>query len=80
MTGYNPEFWKRAENITAGQFCDYVSKHIPPNAILHVCGNEQLYLHLSTDGNIFSLDDSALSDLPEYKNQEAGELETGAIP
>lgn len=36
MIEYNPEFWKHANNITVGQFCDYVSKHIPPNAIFHV--------------------------------------------
>ena len=77
MTEYNPEFWKRAENITVGQFCDYVSKHILPDAVLHVCGEEQLYLHLSTDGNIFSLDDNALSDLLEYEDCKVGEFGTG---
>ena len=77
MVEYNPEFWKHAENITVGQFCDYVSKHISPDAILHVCGANYVYLHFSPEGNAFSLDYDSLSDLPEYENRKAGELETG---
>lgn len=77
MIEYNPKFWKHGESITVGQFCEYVSKHIPPTAILHVCGDEQIYLHLSTDGNVFSLDYNSLSDLSEYEDCEAGELDIG---
>lgn len=80
MGEYNPQFWKRAENVTVGKFCDYMSKHIPSDAILHVCGAEQIYLHLATDGNALSLDYDSLSDLPEYKDCEVGELETGEKP
>ena len=78
MAGYNPKFWKHGENVTAGEFCEYVKANIPSNAILHVCGNSQVYLHLSADRKVLSLDDCALSDLDEYMNCEVGKLETKA--
>ena len=74
MTKYDPNYWKYGENVTAGQFCEYVKENIPHDAILHVCGSSQIYLHFSADRKVFSLDDCALSDLPEYGNCEAGEF------
>ena len=71
MTGYDPRFWIYGENITAGQFCEYMKENIPPDAILHVCGSSQIYLHFSADKKVFSLDDGALS---EYGNCEVGEF------
>ena len=51
-----------------------MKENIPPDAILHVCGSSQIYLHFSADKKVFSLDDGALSDLPEYGNCEVGEF------
>lgn len=77
MIEYNPKFWKHGENITIGQFCDYVKGHIPPDAIFHVCGDSQVYLHFSPEGNAFFLDCDSLSDLPEYEDCEVREFGTG---
>ena len=51
-----------------------MKENIPHDAILHVCGSSQIYLHFSVDRKVFSLDDCALSDLPEYERWEAGEF------
>lgn len=71
---YNPEFWKHCENVTVGQFCEYLQNNIPPDAIICVCGSGNIYMHLEEGGGVYSVDDSSLSDLPEYENHDAGEL------
>ena len=75
MIKYDPNFWKHGENVTAEEFCEYVKENIPHNAILHVCGSSEIYLHFSVDRRVFSLDNCALSDLPEYGNCKVGKLE-----
>lgn len=77
MNGYDPKYWKNGVNVTVGQFCDYVRENIPPNAVLHICGNNNVNVHYLPEGNIFSVDYDALSDLPEYEGCRAGELVTG---
>lgn len=79
MSGYDVKFWKHGENVTAGEFCKYVKENIPSDAIINVCGDSQIYLHYSPDGKEFSLDNCALSDLPEYEDCKAGELEIKEI-
>ncbi len=79
MLEYDPKFWKHGENMTVGQFCDYVRKHIPLDAILHVCGDSQVYLHFSPEGNAFSLDYDSLSGLPEYGDCKVEELGSGEV-
>lgn len=77
MNGYDAHYWKCGMNITVGQFCDYVKENIPSDAIFHVCGDSQVYLHFSPEGNAFSVDHDSLSDLPEYEDCEAGEFDAG---
>ncbi len=77
MDGYDAGYWKHGVNVTAGQFCNYIKTHIPPDAVLHVCGDNQVYLHFSPDGNALSMDHDPLSDLPEYEGCQAEELDTG---
>lgn len=77
---YDVKYWKHCEGITVKQFCDYLQKNIPPDAIMNVCGDNQVYMHLENDGSVFSVDDCSLSDLPEYKDCEVGELVTGEMP
>ena len=72
---YDVEYWKHGEGITVKQFCDYLEKNIPPNAIMNVCGDNQIYIHLEKDGSVFSVDNCSLSDLPEYEDYEVGRLE-----
>ena len=79
MNEYDANYWKHGRNITAGQFCEYVKEHIPSDAIFHVCGDSQGYLHFSPEGNVFSVDYDSLSDLPEYKDCEAGEFDIGEV-
>ena len=68
---YNPKFWKHCENITVKQFCEYLQNSIPLDAVMCVCGNGQIYMHLEEDGSVFSVDDFSLSDLPEYVEYDA---------
>lgn len=77
MNEYDVNYWKHGMNITVGQFCDYVKKNIPSDAIFHVCGDSQVYLHFSPEGNTLSVDHDSLSDLPEYEDCEAGEFDIG---
>lgn len=72
---FHPKYWKHCENITVKQFCDYLQNNVPGNAQLFVCGDNQVYMHMETDGSVFSIDDNSLSDLPEYENFEVQELE-----
>ena len=74
MVKFDSVFWKHGENVTAEEFCEYVKENISPDAILHVCGSSEIYLHFSADRKVFSLDDCALSDLPEYERCEAVEF------
>ena len=63
---YDPKYWKRSNGITVKQFCDYLREHIPPDAVMNVCGSDKIYIHLEKDGSMFSVDDCSLSDSPEY--------------
>ena len=72
---YDPKHWVHAENITVGEFCNYLMANVPTEAILCVCGDSQVYMHLEIDGSTFSVDYSSLSDLEEYENYEVRELE-----
>ena len=74
MSGYDAAFWKHGENVTVGEFCEYMKENIPYDTILHVCGDNQIYLHYSSGGKAFSLDNCALSELPEYENCEVGKF------
>ena len=79
MNGYDPKYWKHGVNVTVGQFCDYVKKHIPSDAVFYICGDNNVSLHFSPEDNIFSADYDALSDLPEYEGYEAREIETARL-
>lgn len=74
MTEYNPKFWKHGTKVTVGQFWDYLKANIPQDALLCVCGENQLYFHFTVDGAVFSIDNDSLADLPEYINCEAGKF------
>ena len=77
---YDPRYWKRCEGITVKQFCEYLMENIPPDALMNVCGNDQIYMHLEKDGSMFSMDYCSLSDLPEYEEHvEPGELVLGMV-
>ena len=67
---YDPKYWKRCEGITVKQFCEYLMANIPPDAMMNVCGNDQIYMHLEKDGSDFSVDNCALSDWSEYEDLE----------
>ena len=77
MNEYDPKYWKHGVNVTVGQFCDYTKKNIPSDAVLYICGDNNVSLHFSPQGNILSVDYDTLSDLPEYENCVAGEPVTG---
>ena len=80
MNEYDPKYWKYGVNVTVGQFCDYIKKNILSGAVLYICGDNNVSLHFSPQGNILSVDYDTLSDLPEYENCAAGELVTGVSP
>ncbi len=73
---FEPKQWKHVENITVKDFCEYLQKNIPRDALLYVCGNNHVYMHMESDKSIFSVDDNSLSDLPEYEGYEVQELES----
>lgn len=77
MNEYDPKYWKHGVNITVGQFCDYIKKNIPSDAVLYICGDNNVSLHFSPQGNILSVDYDTLSDLPEYENCAAREPVAG---
>ena len=70
-----PKHWKHSENITVKQFCDYLQNNVPEDALLFVCGDNQIYMHMEEDGSVFSIDDNSLDDLPEYTNAKIQELD-----
>jgi len=72
---FSPTHWVHGKNMTVKQFCDYLRQHVPEDAIFCVCGDSQVYMHLETDGSVFSVDDCSLSDLEEYEDFEVRELE-----
>ena len=72
---FDPKYWKHSQNITVRQFCEYLQNNIPGDALLYVCGDNQVYMHMESDGSIFSIDDNSLSDLQEYEDYEMQELE-----
>lgn len=74
MIVYDPERWKHCENITIGQLIEYIKNNVFPDAVFHVCGDSQFYIHVSMDGDMVCVDDCALSDLPEYEGGEPDEL------
>ena len=79
MNEYDSKYWKHGNNITVEQFCEYVKKYIPSDAVFYVCGNSSINLHFSLEGNIFSVDCDSLSDLPEYEECSIGEITSGAV-
>lgn len=76
MNMYDPKYWKHGENITVEQFCDYLKKNIPSDAVFYVCGDNRVSLHYSPDGNVFSVDCNDLSDLSEYEECSVEEIIT----
>ena len=77
---FDPKYWKRCAGITVKDFCDYLQKNIPPEAVMCVCGVDQIYMHLEKDGSVFSVDDCSLSDLLEYQEyMEPEEFELGRV-
>lgn len=68
------KYWKRGENITVKQMCEFMLENIPGDAIFCVCGDSQVYTHLEEDGSYFTVDNSALSDLAEYEEYEPQEF------
>jgi hypothetical protein len=77
MSEYDARYWKHGLDITVGELCDYMKEHIPSDAIFHVCGDSQVYLHFSPEGKAFSVDNDSLSELSEYDGCEVEELEMG---
>lgn len=76
---FEPKHWKHVENITVKEFCEYLQKNIPGDALLYVCGDSHVYMHMESDKSIFSVDDNSLSDLSEYEGYELGELKGDKI-
>ncbi len=74
MIVYDLERWKHCENITTGQLIEYIKNNVSLDAVFHVCGGSQFYIHVSMDGDMVCVDDCALSDLPEYEGSEPDEL------
>ena len=40
-----------------------------------MCGDSHVYMHMESDGSVFSVDNCSLSDLEEYEEYEVRELE-----
>ena len=53
---------------------EYIKNNVSLDAVFHVCGGSQFYIHVSMDGDMVCVDDCALSDLPEYEGSEPDEL------
>lgn len=45
------------------QFCEYLLANIQSYAVMDVCDDNQMYVHLEKDGNVFSVDDCHMSGL-----------------
>jgi len=43
---FEPKQWKHVENITVKEFCEYLQKNIPGNALLYVCGDNHVYIEV----------------------------------
>ena len=50
MNEYDPKYWKHGVNVTVGQFCDYTKKNIPSDAVLYICGDNNVKLQLFAAG------------------------------
>ena len=59
------------------EYVPNIKKNIPSDVVLYICGDNNVSLHFSPQGNILSVDYDTLSYLPEYENRAAGEFVTG---
>ena len=48
-------------DATVGGFCRYLLENVPADAVFHVGGISQFYLHIDSNNRIASVDDSDLS-------------------
>lgn len=65
---YDIEKRRLAINITVSDFCRYLLENVPADAVFHVGGMSQFYLHIDREGRAVSVDDSDLSDYEDYEN------------
>lgn len=51
------------------QFCEYLLANIQSDAVMDVCDDNQMYVHLEKDGNMFSVDDFICRACREMSNR-----------
>ena len=71
---YNPKYWKHGINITVQQFCEYLMDNVPLDAVMCVCGDSQIFMHLDEDEGLFSIDYDPLYYQPEYEGHAVEEI------
>lgn len=67
---YNPDYKTCCKAVTAEQFCEYLREKVKPDAVMHVCGIDEFYMHVQKDGSVFSVDVDSLDDLQEYEGED----------
>lgn len=65
---FDPKKRKFSDNLTVEELCDYLLKNANKDAKVTVLGDPMVYIHIEEDGSEVCLDDSSLSELPEYEN------------
>lgn len=58
---YDIEKRRSVIDATVGGFCRYLLENVPADAVFHVGGISQFYLHIDSNNRIVSVDDSDLS-------------------
>lgn len=67
---YDIEKRRLATNITVGDFCKYLLENVSVDAVFHVGGMSQFYLHVDRRNRAVSVDESDLSDDDDYADYE----------
>ena len=71
---YNPNEWVYKRSMTVQEVCAYLLSHAPADAILTICGDENIHFHMSNDKAYVTLDHDSLSDIDEYDGHTEKEL------
>lgn len=71
---FDRKHWKYGDDITVGEFCDYLKENVPADAMFCVCGSSRIYLHMEEDKSVFSVDDCSLSDMAEYSGYDVQKI------
>jgi len=67
---YDADMWVGCKELTSRQLMEYLILKTNPDTRICICGSGNVYLHLTGDKSVMSLDNDSLSELDEYDGRE----------